>query len=171
MSFSPFDPEVMRLTLGRSRSPAGGKSDIDRLAENAPFEEARLKSAYREIEKRLGDLLSLDFVQGDPEALDRLHQLFYAVDIEDFSKRFDHFTQYALSRLDAIGSDEDDGAPARARLRAGLGKLGGTAMAGSSPALNSPLSLMNESGRNTADPGPDSPGNPGAPKPRMRLRL
>lgn len=171
MSFSPFDPEVMRLTLGRSRSGTGGKSDTNRIAENAPFEEARLKSAYREIEKRLSDLLSLDFVQGDPEALDRLHQLFYAVDIEDFSKRFDHFADYALSRLEEMGSDDDEGAPARARLRAGLGKLGSMAMASGSPALHSPLSLMNESGKQTAEPEPDGSVNPGAPRPRMRLRL
>jgi hypothetical protein len=171
MTFSPFDPAVMRVTLGRSRSSAGGKSEIDRIAENAPFEEARLKSAYREIEKRLTELLSLDFVQSDPESLDRLHQLFYAIDIEDFSKRFDHFAEHALSRLEQIGSDDDNGAPARARLKAGLRKLGGLATTASAGALHSPHSLINEGGRNSPEPGPEGPGDPGAPRPRMRLRL
>ena len=169
MTFSPFDPEVMRVTLGRSRSAARGTSDIDRIAENAPFEEARLKSTYREIERRFADLLSMEFVQGDPEALDRLHQLFFAVDIEDFSRRFDHFAEYALSRLEAIGTDDDNGAAARARLRAGLGKLGGTTTA--APAVQSPMSLMNESSKKSPESAPDSPGDPGAPRPRLRLRL
>jgi hypothetical protein len=171
MTFSPFDPEVMRVTLGRGRSASGNKTDIDRIAENAPFEEARLKSTYREIEKRFADLLSLDFVQGDPESLDRLHQLFYAVDIEDFSKRFDHFAEHALTRLEEIGRDDDKGAEARARLRAGLGKLGSTATAAGGGALHSPMSLMNESSKKPGETEPDNPGDPGGPRPRMRLRL
>jgi hypothetical protein len=171
MTFSPFDPEVMRVTLGSRRSSVGGKSEIDRIAENAPFEEARLKGVYREIEKRLGDLLSLDFVKDDPEALDRLHQLFYAVDIEDFSKRFDHFAFHALSRLEEMGTDDDRGAEARARLRAGLGRLGGRAGTTSGPgAMQSPLSLMNQSKSLSAEAEPEASG-PLAPKPRMRLRL
>ncbi|MDO6966446.1 hypothetical protein [Rhizobium alvei] len=171
MTFSPFDPEVMRVTLGRARAPSGGKTDIDRIAENTAFEEARLKSTYREIEKRFAELLSLEFVNSDPEAMDRLHQLFYAVDIEDFSRRFDHFADYALQRLEVIGNDDDAGAAARARLRAGLGKLGSTATATGSAALHSPMSLMNESSRKPGETETESPGEPSAPRPRMRLRL
>lgn len=171
MSFSPFDPEVMRVTLGRNRNTTSGRSDLDRIAENASFEDARLKSAYREIEKRLADLLSLDFVQNDPEALDRLHQLFFALDIEDFSKRFDHFADYALTRLEAIGTDDDAGAQARARLRAGLGRISKSAAVASAAALQSPLTLMTEPATKSAEPEPSGPTDPGAPRPRMRLRL
>jgi hypothetical protein len=174
MSFSPFDPEVMRVTLARhrgARGSMGGWSDIDRIAENAPFEEARLKSAYGEIEKRLADLLSLEFVQGDPVALDRLHQLFHAVDIEDFSRRFDHFAEYVLSRLEAMGREDDAGADARARLRAGLGKIATPSPAVTASALHSPFSLMNDAGKAPSEPMSGSPGDPAAPRPRMRLRL
>lgn len=182
MSFSPFDPAVMRLTLGRASAGSGTTGALDRLDSNAAFEEARLKDAYRQIETMLAELLAMDFVASDGESLQRAQALLLSPSIDAFSEGFDRFADHVLARLEEVGASDDAGATARARLRASLDSPGRSAQRhAAASAVTGPVS---RAAANPAQPAPSatppSPqsaatvedGKAAAPlRSRMRLQL
>jgi hypothetical protein len=119
MSFSPFDPAVMRRVLGRpapradARAPA--ESPADRLERSADFETARMNDAYRQMEQAMRELLAHPFIREDAETLGRIEALLFCLDMDDFVHRFDRVARHIETRLAVLAGGGTDAAPATSR--------------------------------------------------------
>jgi hypothetical protein len=106
MSFSPFDPAVMRRVLGRPAPRADARTSnegpAERLERSADFETARMNDAYRQMEQAMRELLSHPFVREDAETLGRIESLLFCVDMDDFANRFDLVARHIEARLAAL---------------------------------------------------------------------
>lgn len=119
MSFSPFDPAVMRRVLGRPAPRADARTPNEdpagRLERSADFETARMNDAYRQMEQAMRDLLAHPFIREDAETLGRIESLLFCVDIDDFVHRFDQVARHIEVRLAVLAARGGDAAAAANR--------------------------------------------------------
>lgn len=108
MSFSPFDPAVMRRVLGRPAPRADSRSSnegpAERLERGSDFETARMNDAYRQMEQALRDLLAHPFIREDAETLGHIENLLFCVDMDDFVFRFDVAARHIEARLAVLAA-------------------------------------------------------------------
>ena len=171
MSFSPFDPAVMRRVLGRPAPPADprgvAQGPVDRLERGADFETARMNDAYRQMEQAMRELLAHPFIREDAEILGRFNDLLWCVDMDDFAHRFDLVARLIEVRLEnqSTGRTEVAGAfpPVTAEARSTIPPAAPVAF----PAGRSAIPAVG------SVPTKERDGNaaPQAPGQRMRLNL
>lgn len=121
MSFSPFDPAVMRRVLGRAAPQGAYRSQQDgaaaRMEAGADFQTARLNDAYSRMERELRELISHPFVCEDAETLRLIESLLFSIDMEDFANRFNQVARHVEARIEARSDGHADGAGGGARTR------------------------------------------------------
>lgn len=130
MSFSPFDPAVMRRVLGRPAprpdARASNEGPAERLERGADFETARMNDAYRQMEQAMRELLTHPFVREDAETLGRIEDLLFCVDMDDFVHRFDLVARHIETRLAVLAEGGTIAGPATGRAVGRPPAAGGT---------------------------------------------
>ncbi|WP_187972882.1 hypothetical protein [Aquibium microcysteis] len=168
MSFSPFDPAVMRRVLGRPVPRADARTSnegpAERLERGSDFETARMNDAYRQMEQALRDLLAHPFIREDAETLGRIENLLYCVDMDDFVHRFDVASRHIEARLAVVAAGGAHAGHPQSQPATRAQIPGG---AGAEAALRAAAPLPPSAP--VADRGGDTPPRPAGS--RMRLNL
>ncbi|MDN2581427.1 hypothetical protein [Aquibium sp. ELW1220] len=168
MSFSPFDPAVMRRLLGRAAPRpdlrVSNEGPAERLERGSDFETARMNDAYRQMEQALRDLLAHPFIREDAETLGHIENLLFCVDMDDFVFRFDVAARHIEARLAALAAGGVAAGVAQSRPAPRAQSFEGTGAAAAFRAtvpLAPPVPAAAREG--------DAPPRPAGP--RMRLNL